>query len=144
MGKGRSPLGMVLLLAPIILATGCNRHDTESLSRIGRKIVDRASAAGSGVREKLDVLKVARGGLGSLQERVAVRLRWEKMLADMALEVVVSGTEIELKGTVKTAEQRARAVELAEATVGVERVLVSLTVAADSPFPSPDQAKKEE
>jgi hypothetical protein len=139
MGKKRSPLALLLLLGLGLLGGGCNRHDTERLSSIGRKIMDRASTATAGFREKLDGLKGSRGG-DSIQDKVTLRLRWEKVLADTPIEVVVSGQEIELKGTVKTAEQRTRAVELAEATVGVERVLVSLSVAE---VPAPTEKKDE-
>src|SRR5207302_7706565 len=108
---------------------GCSRQDTECLSNIGRKIVERASAATASCRERIEVLKNSRVGTNDLQDRVTLRLRWEKMLADTPIEVSASGQEIELKGVVKTTEQRSRAVELAESTTGVQRVLVSLTVA---------------
>ncbi len=123
----RLALGMILVCAAV---GGCSRKDTESLASIGRKLADRAGAATAGCREKLDGLKSA-GGAASVQDKVTRRLRWEKVLADAVIEVVANGDEMELKGTVKNAEQRTRATELAETTVGVGRVLVSLTVADD-------------
>ena len=42
--------------------------------------------------------------------------------------MIVKDKEVELKGQVKTAEQRQRAIELAEMLVGVEKVTDSLTV----------------
>jgi hypothetical protein len=110
------------------LCAGCGRQDTECLGSIGRKLTDRALAATARFREKIDSVKWFRGGSDNIQERVSLRLRWEKLLADTNIEVVATGKEIELKGNVKTAEQRTRAIELAEATAGVERVLVSLTM----------------
>jgi hypothetical protein len=117
-----------LSLTGLIALAGCNRQDTESLASIGRKILDRTASATATCRERLGGLNVSRGGAEDVQERVKSRLRWEKMLANTPIEVVVSGEEIELKGIVATAEQRSRAVELAESTTGVQRVLVSLII----------------
>jgi osmotically-inducible protein OsmY len=128
MGKRRSSLALLLFLGIAALEGGCSRQDRECLSGIGRKLMERAGSATAGYREKLDGLKSSRSGTDSLQDKVNLRLRWEKVLADAAIEVVASGNEIELKGIVKNAEQRARATELAESTAGVDRVLVSLTV----------------
>ena len=55
----------------------------------------------------------------SLENRVSARLRWEKQLADVRIEVKSAGNGvIELKGTVGNLHQRRRAVELAEMTEG--------------------------
>jgi len=142
MGKGRYRWWWLVALG-LCAQAGCNRGDTDALARIGRKLADRTGGATAGLRDKLQGLKSATGPGDGLQERVNYRLRWEKVLADATIEVAVSGKEIELKGSVKNAEQRTRAVELAESTAGVERVLVSLTVAEapqpDAPPPLPMQ-----
>jgi osmotically-inducible protein OsmY len=96
------------------------------LGGIGRKLLERASAVSANARQPLDALNVARGD--NLAERVRLRLRWEKVLAEAQIEIIANGKEIELKGNVKNMEQRRRAVELAESTTGVERVLISLTI----------------
>jgi osmotically-inducible protein OsmY len=114
------------LFLGIVALGGCSRQDTECLSSIGRKIVERASVSTAACRQRLDGLKYA--GTGSVQDRVVLRLRWEKLLADTPFEVVVNGKEIELKGIVQSAEQRTRAIEVAESTVGVDRVVVSVIV----------------
>ena len=62
-------------------------------------------------------LKGLRGVTDNLHDRVLLRLRWDKILADTPIEVAVTGREVELKGTVKNAEQRARATELAESNL---------------------------
>ena len=123
MGKKAS-----LVLMICLLAAGCNRQDTECLSRIGRKVVERANTATTGLRDKLKGFPTGTLTGNELHDRVILRLRWEKLLAELPFEVTVQGKEIELKGTVKTPEQRARAVELAESTLGVERVLVNLSI----------------
>jgi osmotically-inducible protein OsmY len=55
-------------------------------------------------------------------------LRYEKALTDTSIQVVASESGVELKGKVKTAAQKKRAVELAESTTGVDRVTESLEV----------------
>src|SRR5262249_15234614 len=124
MGKTQSwPLACLILLGLGTLA-GCNRQDTECLSSMGRKIVDRVSLASAACRQRFDggfkATKDTKSSGDNLHDRVTLRLRWEKALADLPLEVVVSGQDIELKGTVNTPEQRNRAVEVAESTTGVE------------------------
>jgi osmotically-inducible protein OsmY len=61
-----------------------------------------------------------------LQEKIQDRLRWENTLTDVTVEVLVVNKEVELKGTVKTAQQRQRAIELAETVVGVDKVTDSI------------------
>jgi hypothetical protein len=127
MGKRRPQL-IYVLLAGLATLAGCNRQDTECLGRIGRKLVDRAGTATTGMRDRLSSLKSVAAGAAGLHDKVTWRLRWDKALAETSIDVVVTGKEIELQGTVKTAEQRNRATELAETTAGVERVLVSVKI----------------
>src|SRR4051794_12950757 len=101
MGKRQFLLKWWLVLGAGALG-GCSRQDTECLSSIGRKIMERASTATASCRERLEGLKTSRSGIDDLQDRVTLRLRWDKVLADTPIEVIVSGQEIELKGTVKT------------------------------------------
>lgn len=115
-------------LALLVLAvTGCNRQDADGLGRIGRKVLDRTQVAASPLREKFDhTLKGI--GAASVRDRVQQRLQWDKALADARIVVAVNDRVVQLKGTLKNAEQRRRAVELAEATIGVERVADELQV----------------
>jgi hypothetical protein len=124
MGKilTRRRLGVAGLAGLLILSAGCNQQDAEAMSRIGKKL---ASVAGD-LKEHLGSgWQGVYNGMG-LEARVAARLRWDKSLADMTIHVKATGGEIELKGTVQNAEQRRRAVDLAESTAGVERVNDSL------------------
>ena len=131
-------LSILVILIGLGTLAGCSRQDTECLGSIGRKIMDRAGKATVTYRDKLDGLKNLRGNSDNLQERVALRLRWEKVLADTPIDVVVNGKEIELNGTVKNAEQRARATEIAEATAGVEHVSNNLNLAESPPSEKKD------
>jgi BON domain len=102
---------------------GCNRQDVDGLERVGRKVLDRAQAAVSPLREKFDHTLRGIGGGAGLRERVQQRLQWDKSLAETRIEVSVIDTAVELQGKIKSDEQRRRAVELAETTLGVERVI---------------------
>jgi hypothetical protein len=104
-----------------LTSAGCNRQDVDGLERIGRKVIDRTQAAVSPLREKFDHTIRGIGGAG-LRERVQQRLQWDKSLADSRIEVSVTDAAVELQGRIKTDGQRRRAVELAETTLGVERV----------------------
>src|SRR4051794_14487068 len=106
------------MIALPFVGAGCNRQDAERLSSIGRKVVVHAKNNAGDVGSKLDV------GLKkepTLQERIQDRLRTDKQLAEFTLEVNVKDKEVELKGNVKTAQQRQRALDLAE-IVGIDKV----------------------
>lgn len=97
------------------------------MTRIGQKL---AAVLGD-VKDNLNTgWQDVYGGLG-LESRVAARLHWDKTLSDTGIQVQSRGSEIELKGTVQTAEQRRRAVDLAETTAGVERVIDSLELSGN-------------
>ncbi len=69
----------------------------------------------------------------SLDARVSIRLRWDKNLADMPIQVSSKGAVVELKGAVRDLDQRRRAVEIAESTAGVEKVVDALETPAPVP-----------
>jgi BON domain-containing protein len=120
------------VLASLIAFVGCNRHDAEALSRIGKKVATHAKASAGEVGEKVD-LRWANGlREPTLQEKIQDRLRFENTLTDITFEVIVKDKEVELKGTAKNALQRQRAIELAETVAGVERVIPTIFV------PDPD------
>ena len=131
--KSAAPLGIGVLhprawfAALLLLAVGCNRQDTDCLSRIGRKLAAHAKAGSGEVGAKID-LSWAGKREPSLQDKIHDRLRFENTLTDVAFEVHVNGKEIDLKGSVKTALQRQRAIELAETVAGVEKVNAEILV----------------
>jgi hypothetical protein len=110
----------------LTILSGCNRQDAERLGRVGSKLSTRVKAGSEEFGAKVDLHWPRKEP--SLQEKVHDRLRFDKALADLKLEVVAKEKEIELKGTVNEATQKQRAVELAETVAGVERVLDSLTL----------------
>jgi osmotically-inducible protein OsmY len=111
-------IGLFLALA------GCNRQDAECMSRIGRKVSAHAKSSAGEIGAKLDLGKRE----PSLHEKVHDRLRFDKTLKDVVVEIQAKEKEIELTGTVNEDAQRLRAVELAETVVGVEKVIDSIKV----------------
>ncbi len=111
----------------LLVGAGCNRQDVDGLGRIGRRVLERTQAAASPLREQFDHTMKGIGAVG-LRQRVQQRLQWDKALADTSIDIVVTESAVELKGTLKRDEQRRRAVELAETTAGVERVTDHLQI----------------
>jgi BON domain len=129
-----SLLATSAFLCVVTLCAGCNRQDTECLSRIGRKIGAHAKSSAGDVGGKLDL-----GWAGkrepTLQEKIQDRLRFENTLTDVIFEVNVKDKEVELKGTVKNPLQRQRAIELAETLAGVEKVTDAIQVRDEGDAP---------
>lgn len=114
-----------LLLA--LCSVGCSRQDADALSRIGTIVLDRVQQSTGGMREKFQV-GIHEIGKSSVKERVQTRLAFDRALQGQAIEVLAKDADVELKGTLKTADQKRRAIELAETTEGVAKVADSLTV----------------
>jgi hyperosmotically inducible protein len=120
MGDIRNPRVPVLFL--VLLLGGCRQEDQGTLAQIGKKLAGRLEAIAGDMKEEVGTAwpKLAHAGL---EGRVAARLRWDKVLAGTSIEVKSQGADIELRGTVKDPIHKRRAVELAEETIGVERVI---------------------
>jgi osmotically-inducible protein OsmY len=114
-----------LLVGLVGMACGCDNDDASRLARVGQKAVAKAGGLGAGANQKLATgLHALQGDLdeSALDARVAARLRWDKTLADTTIEVRAEGGEVQLSGKVANLAQRRRAVELAESTLGSEKV----------------------
>jgi osmotically-inducible protein OsmY len=123
-------IGMGLALFAL---SGCTSKDAEHLARIGQKTAGRASGLTSNIGNGRSMTgwQMVRSGVEemTLDARVTARLRWDKDLHDSPIVVRASGSVVELSGAVPSLTLRRRAVELAERTLGVERVVDAL----DSP-----------
>lgn len=115
--------GVAMLLA----TAGCVKQDTEILNRVSRKIADRATTTTADLRERLP-FRLTTVAPPSLADRVQQRLASDKLLEGTSLTVVMNGLEVEIKGIAERDDQKKRAVELAESTVGVERVIDSINL----------------
>jgi osmotically-inducible protein OsmY len=123
--------GLFLVFA--VLAGGCNPEDAERMARLGRKVAARAETVT--IDQLGDLQKGWQAVPNGWQEatlagRVSARLRWDKKLTDCQIQASATGASVELKGTVRDLDQRRRALDLAEATTGVEKVTDALEIAA--------------
>lgn len=114
----------VWLLAALLGLAGCSNEDAEQLVRVGKVTAAKVEALTGGPDKLLGGWQAVRGDLSELglDARVAGRLRWDKALAGVRIEVSARDGRVELKGVVRDLEQRRRAVELAESTVGADKV----------------------
>jgi osmotically-inducible protein OsmY len=116
-----------------LVACGCETQDREHLDHIARKVAAKVSNLTEGTDSRLQAgWQAFRGDLDqlTLDLRVAARIRWDKSLQGAKIEVAVHEGVIDLKGTVRDADQRRRAIELAEQTVGADKVNDSLETPA--------------
>lgn len=123
----RETSGAIVLLL-ILACTGCNRQDADCLSRIGGKVAAHSKKNAAAVGAKFDTNWIGTKKVPTLQEKVQDRLRYENTLTEVTIEVSVKDKEVELKGNVKTPQQRQRAIELAETLAGVSKVTDAITV----------------
>jgi osmotically-inducible protein OsmY len=125
-----------LLLGVLLGVAGCSHQDADRLARAARRSADKLEGMTGGAGHRLSdgwqALRVGWDGL-ALDSRVNTRLQWDRALAGTHIEVRANGTTVELEGTVSDANQRGRAVELAESTLGVEHVTDKLTIAGEQP-----------
>ena len=132
MGSRRKAWLAAGLLTAALAGSGCAKHDTEALARIGRKLADRAENWIGEFKDHLDL-----GGGNSVQARVTQRLRWDKALAESPIEVKGRGADVELNGILVDIALKTRAVELAQSTTGVANVVDNLQVLDVNPTPVP-------
>lgn len=109
-----------------VSASGCNRQDGDRLARVGRKVTDKVqglvpqrSPFGTGV---------SLGRNPGLEERVRERFKSDRFLAPQPIEITVEGNTVRLKGTVELQVLKQRAGEIADSTVGVEKVIDEIVV----------------
>jgi len=117
---------LILACGLILSCCGCHNDDVDRLARIWYCVGKRLHVVTGGVRAKLSrgwtAFQEQSNCSAVLRERVLSRLHLDKLLASSDIDVEVSGTTVTLRGQAPEAAARRRAVELAEGTVGVEKV----------------------
>ena len=127
-----------LILASALALCGCSQ-DIDGLGRVFEKTAAKFEGVTEGMRDKLrNGGSAMRGAVGatSLDSRVTLRLHWDKDLDGVEVQVHLVGPgAVELTGSVANLTQQRRAVELAQTTVGVEKVLDRLALESDADKP---------
>jgi hyperosmotically inducible periplasmic protein len=141
-GIAWSTLGLVLALAAGTGAAqdepnkGTGRRLGETLDSAVQSIKRGARETGETLREQFDRARVSVHNM-SVSSRVYSRLHWDKALNDAQIDLEVRDDGVTtLRGTVVDAKAKAKALELAQDTVGVARVIDQLTI---RPAPEPDK-----
>src|ERR1700687_5369546 len=101
---------------------GCDGQDTDRLACVGRKVDEKFHALTGGPQEKLSSGWLAmrkNWDAGEIDTRVSARLRWDKALADMPIQVSATDGVVELKGKVAELSHRQRAVGIVFMGAGV-------------------------
>jgi len=97
--------------------------DAEILTRVGKTGAAKVTGAMPPAAQLAGPLAAAKTGpLLPIEDRVRLRLQTDKALDGAAIAVIAEGSEVRLRGEVSNALVRARAVELAQTTSGVEKV----------------------
>lgn len=126
------------ILVGAVALCGCS-DDVDRLGRIFQKSASKIESATEPMRDRLhsgrDPLRSS-DAEPSLETRVTLRMRWDADMAGVEVQAHLIGPgTIELTGTVGELAQQRRAVELAQTTLGVEKVLdrTALAVGEDKP-----------
>ncbi len=118
-----------LLGITLLILSGCNQKDKEKLGNIGRMVGSKMETAILDIKEEL----LKKRGKSSqptknvnfnseTAQKVSERLNNDSELKDSKIEVSEVNQTIVLKGRVGDLQQKRRAVNIAETTVGVKSV----------------------
>ncbi len=113
----------------LLAAIGCGTNDRDHLARAAVRAKVKLEGMTGGTQHGWATGWQAM----TLDARVSARLRWDKTLAEEKIQVSASGGVVALTGMVRDLARRRRAVELAESTIGTEKVEDSLEVPSQAP-----------
>lgn len=125
----------------VLAAAGCTDRDAQRIGQVSGKAFDRASAFTEHAGQRIG-LSLPSGSSPSgrahpdpveLSLRVSYRLQWDQVLEGSSIKVHADRGVVSLTGAVTDDVQRRRAMDLAQSTLGVERVQDALEIAAQAP-----------
>ncbi len=105
---------------------GCDRSDADKLARVGWKVTEKVQALVPDRTPFGGPLPGARQP--GLEDRVRERFKFDRYLTAQPIEVTAEGGGVRLRGQVDDEVLKRRAVEIAESTVGVEKVIDEIAV----------------
>lgn len=125
----------ILLVLPASLFVGCSQNDSDHINNISRKAIGYLEARAGGPQgQVITGYQAVLGSMGEslLDNRVATRLNWDKLMAETRVEVkLVSSGVVKLTGLVKEETQKQRAMEIAQSTTGVNKVINEVVVVVE-------------
>lgn len=128
-----------LLLLSLVLLAGCAEADAEKVRRVGEKTYERAATLAVQTWDELGrtLLDAApkTEPVPDVKARVEYRLKWDRELADVKIEVVMDAEDVVLVGKLKSESLKERALRLASDTIGVIKVKDELQLEKPSESP---------
>ncbi len=121
----------LLALSFLCLLVGCDDRELAALRRVGDKALEKASNLAAQAKTKVPLAlpdTPPAAAEPSTVEKVAKRLRWDRDLAQVAIDVKAEKDGLLLTGVVPSEEAKRRAIGIAESTTGVAKVVDQLSV----------------
>jgi hypothetical protein len=106
---------------------GAGQRAGSKLDEAGRSIKQGLRDAGDAIRNQFAKARDSVHGMG-VESRVYGRLHWDKALNTSTLEMEFNNGVVTLRGSVPSAKAKAKAVDLAQDTVGVAKVIDQLAI----------------
>jgi hypothetical protein len=118
---------LFLIIIAVFSMAGCNRSDGDRLARVGTRATKNLKAM---IPERIPIS----GSIGltngsEMENRVRQRFRSDRYLSSLSLEIICEENAVRLKGQVDDPLLKRRASEIAESTIGVEKVIDEIVVA---------------
>ena len=121
--------GILIALFLLLVGSRFQASDGDKLAKVSRLVVGKVRAALPPADKLAGPVNAVRSLLPQrLEDRVKTRLDTDRKLEGVAFMVTADGGTVRLSGVVPDAATRKWAVELAESTAGVEKVVDELAV----------------
>ncbi len=121
---------IVAILSLALAIAGCSDQELQKIGKVGNKALDKAGEFTGQAGDQIGVTLPTITNLDQmdLANRIYVRLKWDQGLQGAGIKVRAIGGKVTLTGHVRNEAQRRWAVEIAQATAGVESVSETLEV----------------
>jgi hyperosmotically inducible periplasmic protein len=106
---------------------GAGQRAGSKLDEAGQSIKQGLRDAGDAIRNQFAKARDSVHGMG-VQSRVYGRLHWDKALNSSVLEVEFNNGVVTVRGSVPSLKAKLKAVDLAQDTVGVVKVIAQLAI----------------
>lgn len=124
-------LAMAVLVGAATAGAACANQSAEETRKNVDEAADKTKVAAERVAEKTREVAVATGAVvsdGWITAKIKAKISDETVLNDSKIAVETKDHEVTLSGSVPSAPAKARALEIANGTEGVKRVVSQLVV----------------